>query len=100
MTSEMIELAMAQRGWVALDLSDPSPVFAVRDQLLDWLRRRYPELRSLELYDELGLTDDSHIGVLHALAVAYWEADLARTIIKANIELFRRLIGPDIHIHR
>jgi hypothetical protein len=100
MTSETIESAIAQRGWVALDLPNAAPVFSVRDQLLDWLRRRYPDLGSLEQYDGLGLADDSHIELVYALSVFYWEADLARTIIHANMGLFRALIGPDLHIQR
>jgi hypothetical protein len=99
-TSEMIQLAISQRGWVALDLPDPASVFAVRDLLLEWLRRRYPDLRSLEQYDGLGLADDSHFELLYGLSVFYWEADLARTIIKENIELFRAVIGADLHIQR
>jgi len=100
MTSETIELAIEQRGWAVMELPDTNPVFAVRACLLEWLRHRYPDLKSLEQYDGLGLSDANHIELVYALSRWYWEADLARTIISANLELFRSLIGPDLHIQR
>jgi len=35
----------------------------------------------------------AHIEILHGLMVFYWEAELGRAIIEANLELFRHLVG-------
>ena len=44
------EATLAERGWPAVDILDPSAVFAVHDRLLAWLRERLPGLRSLDEY--------------------------------------------------
>jgi len=100
MIFEAVAAEIMQRGWVALDLPDPAPVFAVRDRMLDWLRRQCSGLTSLNEYHALGLPDERHIELLYKLSTFYWEADLARTIIGANIGLFRELVGADLHIQR
>jgi len=100
MTPKSIELAIAQRGWEVLELPDSAPVFVVRARLLEWLRRQHPALESLEQYHALGLPEDNHIELVYELSKWYWEADLARTIISANLELFRSFIGLDLHIQR
>lgn len=100
MRMETAAAEIIERGWVVLDLPNPTPVFAVRTQLLEWLRRRFPDLSSLSTYHLLGLPDDRHIELLYKLLTFYWEADLARTIIGANIEFFRGLVGSDLHIQR
>lgn len=93
--------ALFERGWLSIDLPDPSPVFAVRDLLLARLRAEsLPDLASLEEYHVLAADDEQHVAFLHGLATYYWERDLGRTIIAANIEFFRRLVGADLHIQR
>lgn len=94
------EAAVAERGWLAADLPDPSAVVAVRDRLLAWLQDRLPELRSLEEYHLSASGEEQHVGLLHGLSRWYWEQDLGRTIIAANLDLFRTLLGPDLHIQR
>jgi Phytanoyl-CoA dioxygenase (PhyH) len=94
------EANLAERGWLVLDLPEPAPVFAVRERILSWLREHEPDLRSLEEYHRLELGDDRHFQLLYDLSVYYWEADLGRTIIGANVDLFRALIGADLHIQR
>jgi Phytanoyl-CoA dioxygenase (PhyH) len=91
---------LAERGWLAVDLPDPSAAFAVRDRLLAWLRARLPELRSLEEYHLLAVGDEHHIGLLHDLSHSYWDHHLGRTIIETNLDLFRNLVGLDLHIQR
>ena len=41
-----------------------------------------------------------HVEWIHALAVSYWESCLGRAVIAANVELFRRLVGLDLHVQR
>jgi len=99
MTAAEAEAAIAERGWVALDLPDPTAVFAVRDRLLAWLQETLPALTSLEHYHH-HVTDTQHVELLHDLSQRYWTADLGRTIIEGNLDLFRHLVGPDLHVQR
>ncbi len=101
MTPEQMDDVLFERGWLAIDLPDPSPVFAVRDQLLARLRAEcLPNLGRLEEYHVLAVDDEQHVAFLHGLATYYWERDLGRTIITANIDFFRRLVGADLHVQR
>jgi hypothetical protein len=100
MTSAELEVTLAERGWLALDLPDPAPVFAVRDRLLAWLRERHPGLPSLETYHTRVVDDARHVELLHGLSTFYWEANLGRTIVETNLGLFRTLVAPDLHIQR
>jgi len=101
MTPDEMENILAERGWLAIDLPDPSPVFTVRALLLTRLQTGFlPTLSSLDDYHLHATDDDRHVAILHALSTYYWELDLARTIIAANLDLFRRLVGSDLHIQR
>ncbi len=101
MTPAEMEAALDECGWVALDLPEPSPVFAIRGQLLGWLRDNgLPDLASLEEYHVLVPEDQRHVELLHGLATYYWEADLGRSVIATNLDLFRRLVAADLHIQR
>ncbi len=101
MTPEGLDETLAERGWVSIDLPDPSPVFAVRDELLAQLRLKFlPGLASLDDYHLAATDDERHIAILHGLSAHYWALDLGRTIIAANLDLFRRLVGTDLHIQR
>ena len=99
MTAAEAEAAIAEHGWVAMDLPDPAPVFAVRDRLLSWLRDTIPALASLEEYHQ-HVSDTQHVELLHGLSQQYWDHDLGRTIIAGNLDLFRHLVGPDLHVQR
>lgn len=95
-----LEVTLGERGWIAVDLPDPRSVLHVRDQLLAHLRRKaLPGLPALEDY-HTRIDDWRHVEVLHELATFYWEAELGRAIMLANLDLFRRLVGPDLHIQR
>ena len=101
MTPEELDRTLAERGWLVIELPDPSPVFAIRDHLLAWLRSEsLPGLASLEDYHLAATEDERHIEILYGLSARYWELDLGRTIIAANLDLFRRLVGTDLHIQR
>lgn len=76
-------------------------MFAARDRLLEHLRQReLPTLERLEEYHTQVTEEERHVAVLHELATWYWEAGLGGAIIAANLEFFRRLVGPDLHIQR
>ena len=94
------EATLAERGWLAVDLPDPSAVFAVRDRLLGWLRERLPDLPSLDDYHLFAADDQQHVDLLHDLSSSYWDRDLGRTIVAANLDLFRTIVGRDLHIQR
>jgi hypothetical protein len=95
------EATLAERGWVVIDLPDPSAVLHARDRLLGRLRdAALPGLRSLDDYHWLVDDDERHIEILHDLATFSWEAELGRAIIASNLDLFRHLVGLDLHIQR
>jgi hypothetical protein len=97
MNAQEIDAALAERGWATIDLPDAAPVLAARDRLLDHVRRTLPALDRLDDY-HLHVSDDRHIAILHDLASFYWEAGLGGAIVAGNVDLFRALIGPDLHI--
>jgi len=92
-----IETALAGQGWAAIDLPDATPIFATRDRLLQQLQKTLPALDRLDDYHQ-HVTDDRHVAILHDLASFYWESSLGRAIVTGNLDLFRQLIGPDLHI--
>jgi hypothetical protein len=100
-SAAVYEATLAERGWVVVDLPDPSPVRHARERLLARLRETaLPGLRSLDDYHWLVDDDERHIEILHGLMVFFWEAELGRAVIASNLELFRHLVGLDLHIQR
>lgn len=96
-----LEATLAQRGWLAIDLPDPAPVWAARDQLLERLRSRsLPDLGRLDDYHTMVTDEARHVAILHDLASYYWEQQLGWTIITANLDLFRELVGVDLHVQK
>ncbi len=101
MSAAVYEATLAERGWVVVDLPDPSPVRHARERLLARLRdTALPGLRCLDDYHWLVDDDERHIEILHGLMVFFWEAELGRAVIASNLELFRHLVGLDLHIQR
>ena len=101
MSAAVYEATLAERGWVVVDLPDRSPVRHARERLLARLRdTALPGLRSLDDYHWLVDDDERHIEILHGLMVFFWEAELGRAVIASNLELFRHLVGLDLHIQR
>lgn len=92
-----IEASLAERGWAVLELQDPTVVTEVRDLLLGHLRIANPNLGSLGEYHCV-VSEENHFDSLHDLAGFYWEFQLGRLIISHNLDVFKRLIGPDLHI--
>lgn len=96
-----LEATLAESGWLVIDLPDPSPVLHARDRLLARLRdTALPGLRCLDDYHWLVDDDEHHIEILHGLMTFYGEAQLGRPIIASNLDLFRHLVGLDLHIQR
>jgi hypothetical protein len=96
-----LEATLAERGWLVIDLPDPSPVLHARDRLLARLRdTALPGLRCLDDYHWLVDDDERHIEILHDLTTFYGQAELGRSIIASNLDLFRHLVGLDLHIQR
>ena len=101
MSAAVYEATLAERGWVVVDLPDPSPVRHARERLLARLRdTALPGLRCLDDYHWLVDDDERHIEILHGLMAFFWEAELGRAVIASNLELFRHLVGLDLHIQR
>ena len=98
MNLDQVESTLAVQGWAAIDLPDPSAIFEARDLLLAHLRKTLPALVTLDDYHLHVTNEDQHVETLHDLATFYWESALSRPIITRNLDLFRRLIGPDLHL--
>lgn len=99
MTTPDVEAMLVQQGWAVLDLPDPSPVHAARARLLDALRRRgLSSLDRLEEYHRVVGDDAEHTSRLYELCRFYWEEHLGQAIVAHNLDLFRNLVGPDLHI--
>jgi hypothetical protein len=100
-TPASVETALAEHGWATIDLPDPSPVFTIRERLLARLQlQAWPGLTSLEDYHQSATDEERHVEALHDLATYYWEQDLGRTVITANLDVFKALVGADLHIQR
>ena len=96
-----VEAELDERGWAVIDLPDPAPVYETRDALVKHLREEgLADLKSLDDYHLHVTGDDEHIDTWHALSEWFWDQDLSRQIIEANVAVFRALVGPDMHIQR
>jgi ectoine hydroxylase-related dioxygenase (phytanoyl-CoA dioxygenase family) len=57
-------------------------------------------LRALEDYHLAAADDARHFAVFEDIATRFWQAQHGRAIIAANLDLFRRLLGPDLHVQQ
>jgi hypothetical protein len=92
-----IDTILLERGWVVVDLPDPSPVEHVREGLLADLRAWFPDLSQIEQYHTV-CEDERHDAIVHEIAKTFWAARYGDVIVTANFDLFRFLIGPDLHV--
>jgi len=97
--SDSLETQLLERGWVVIDLADPSPVQQVRSRLLADLRNWCPDLSQIEQY-HVACDEEKHDEVVYEVAKNFWAGHFAKAIIEANFELFRFLVGPDLHIQQ
>lgn len=98
MDIDLVEKTLAEQGWVVIDAPQSSPISRVSEFLLQQLRLRLPRLDRLENYHNHIGSDDEHVFVVHELATTSWNAAVFHQIIRANLQLFRRLVGSDLHI--
>ena len=94
-----LETDLAERGWAVVDLPDARPVFHARDRLAAHLRAALPGLVDLGSYHAV-VKDDRHVDILFDAATDYWESGAGRAIVAGNLDVFRRLLGPDLHVQR
>ena len=92
-----IDTLLLERGWVVVDLPDASPVNRVREALLADLHARFPNLSQIERYHTV-CDDEKHDAIVHEIAENFWAAQYGNSIVTSNFDLFRILIGPDIHV--
>jgi Phytanoyl-CoA dioxygenase (PhyH) len=98
MTAVEWENSLGERGWAVIDLPDPAPVACTRAWLLAQLRESFPRLARLEDYHQSAASDAAHFTLLDAIAQRFWTKQFSREIVTANLDLFRALIGPDLHV--
>jgi len=100
-TAASLDAALAEKGWATFELPDPMPVRDLQQKLLACLRAQgLSELGCLEDFHVLVRERGEYFERLYRLSRFYWDKDLGRGIIEANIDLFRSLMGPDLHIQR
>jgi hypothetical protein len=99
MLDDDLGAALVQRGWVVVDLPDPSGVLETRDWLLRTLRAiGLPDLDRLERYHEPVVDDERHFALLYDLSSRFWAEGLGPRIVARNEALVRRLLGLDVHV--
>jgi hypothetical protein len=87
-------------GWMIVDLPDTAAVAAVRDRLLQHLRRTsLPDLDRLESY-HTHVRDDRHTEILFDLAQFYWREQLGTPLIASHLDFFKAFIGPDLAVQK
>lgn len=95
--------AFAQNGCLVLDLAHgpESLVFHVRAQLLAWLRQHWiAGLDRIENYHLHVQDDERHTAIQHDLTQRYQAAGFGPALIEENLDFFRQLIGPDLHVQK
>ncbi|HEY4406134.1 MAG TPA: phytanoyl-CoA dioxygenase family protein [Xanthobacteraceae bacterium] len=95
-----VEAMLSERGWAAVDLPEASAVLRARDWLLARLRETFPGLQALGDYHTAVADDARHFAAFSDIADRFCQAALGRAIIVANLDLFRRLLGPDLHVQQ
>lgn len=85
-------------GWTIFELSSRELVDEVRSALLGMLRQQYQNLTKLDYYHEFVQDDEEHIAVQKQLFDLYVSSGYGPAIIKRDVEFFRNLIGPDLHV--
>ncbi len=88
------------RGWVVIELADPSIVVATGARLLEWLRAGpAPGLDRLDHYHQ-HVDDSDHERVHFELADRYWDARLGHDIVQSELAFLRAFVGLDLHVQR
>ena len=94
-----IEDSFRQKGWFTFKLEDPRPLLHARQSLTEELRRaaKIPSL-TLENYHESFPQDRLHTQMQLHLTEYFRKNHYGPEVIRANQDLFHRLIGRDINV--
>lgn len=85
-------------GWVRFDLAQTGTILAIRDMLEAKLRELVGAPNAtLARYHEF-VPDDRHEDIQWQLVNAFWSAQGSIAIARANLPLFRVIIGVDLHV--
>ncbi len=96
---EQLEQHFYQHGWMVLQLPNPEPVYITRNALLEELRRLTRNSTiTLEQYQTVIEDDDQHTELQFQLSQFFWEQQLGKKIITAQIDFFKALLGPDLNV--
>jgi len=97
----MIDIeSFLEKGWVVIDLIDPSPVKEIRRALQNHLNALIGRDISLEDYHKVAHDDALHTKLQTALTDTFRKGLLGKSIIERQIPLFQSLLGLDLWIQK
>jgi ectoine hydroxylase-related dioxygenase (phytanoyl-CoA dioxygenase family) len=93
-----LEKQYIEKGWFVVDLPDPTPLFEMRDALQQILRDTVGDQTAvLERFQDY-VQDDTVTDTHWTLANYFWDSEFSLAMGRAQLELFQRLLGRDLHI--
>lgn len=85
-----------QHGWAVIDFPNPAPVFLAREALQKQLDLLLGKHCPLEEYHKIAEEDQMHTDFQIKLTHFFRQQRFGPEIIKAQIELFQKMIGQDL----
>lgn len=103
MGNDAIARKFVRDGWLLMDLSAASTkvVQCVHKLFLGRLRDKWNiRLKRLESYHEAVTDDELHTGIQTDFTELFQRAGYGRQIIDGNLDEFRGILGPDLHVQK
>ena len=101
MNSRAIEFE--RNGWLIVNFGNEAKEILerVRERLLSRLRERWiPEIDRLENYHQHIDDDDQHTELQHDLTKLFQNESFGLNLVRAEIDVFRDLVGVDLHVQK
>jgi hypothetical protein len=88
-----------KHGWMVVKLPNPEPVYQASLALLSKLQTLTgkPDI-TLENYHQFIEDDVTHTDIQFTLTQFFWEQELGKKVISAQIEFFKSFLGEDINV--
>lgn len=96
-----LEQHFIDQGWMVIQLPDPEPIFAIRDSLLQELRKLTGNHEiTLETYHQLAADDQKHTEIQVELSRLFRERQYGYKAIAAQADFFKAFLGPDVSVEK